>query len=217
MGQHQLRAQIDCLSPDPKLTRWLLSLPHQPLWPVAHVLGIDLPSEYASTRISGGLSFDVGAGPNPVPHGRVQLVLDRWPLGVPEDRTALWGTTLSLLSNVVRTGDGTTWDLPRVEISGPVFNLTGQGRVDWSLSPRLVLKAAGERTCKQLAVLLDPGDLRDRVSRLVANPAASESAKVDTKLLMELQVDRRSPFHAGKTAWHLSSACGIQEWPEAMP
>jgi hypothetical protein len=133
----------------------------------------------------------------------VQLVLDGWPARGPASTTPLVGSTLSLVSNLVPAANGTGWDLPRVELSTPVFDVFGPGQVDLSSVPRFALEATGERTCQQLRALLPPSSERDRIDAFLAG--RRDNASKNSRVRLDVVWRASEP-----PVWRLEGGCGLE-------
>jgi hypothetical protein len=198
------RVQLSCFPSSQGQARWLLDVLHQGVRPLAARIGWQLGPEFEATRIAGSLSLDIPdrlsdqAG-EPV-RGRVQLVLDQWPGRGESSPSALVGSTLSLVSNLVPAANGTGWDLPRVALSTPVFDLSGPGQVDLASAPRFHLEATGARTCRQLRALLPPSVERERVDAYLAGRDGKTAGKAQLHLVWRA---------SEPPAWRLDGGCGL--------
>jgi hypothetical protein len=165
--------------------------------------------------VAGGISLEVPDDPAEPPHGRVQLVLDGWPLGAPAGSQALLGGTLSILSNLVPAADGSRWELPRVEITMPVFSLVGKGYLGLGRRPALALVAQGERSCRELRALLPPSAEREVVEHFLAAPSAPSRRLAVTPPPARLALEVRAGAGAGyRSEWDYRPACGLAPWAE---
>jgi hypothetical protein len=204
--------QLSCFPSAGGTSRLLLSLLHQPARPLLGRLGWAPGDAFGAAMVAGALSLDVPDDPTQPPRGQVQLILDRWPLGAPPRAEPLLGSTLSLLSNVVPAADGTRWELPRVEVTMPVFSLFGKGSVQLGRDQRVVLEAEGERTCKELRALLPASAQLEDVRRFLDRQPAKASASA--KRLPPAQLHARWDTGAGRgpaarPAWGFEPGCGI--------
>jgi hypothetical protein len=201
------RIQLSCFPSSEGKSRWLLNVPHQGVCPLAARIGWQLGPDFEAARIAGALSLDI---PDPLSldavqpvRGRVQLVLDGWPARGPASTTPLVGSTLSLVSNLVPAANGTGWDLPRVELSTPVFDVFGPGQVDLSSVPRFALEATGERTCQQLRALLPPSSERDRIDAFLAG--RRDNASKNSRVRLDVVWRASEP-----PVWRLEGGCGLE-------
>jgi hypothetical protein len=122
-------------------------------------------------------------------------------------------STFSLLSSVVPAEDGVGFELPRVEVTMPVFSLVGRGKVQFVSNRRVVLEAEGERTCKQLRALMPPSPQRDDVQRFLDRQPAKAPAKAPSPHAgLRVQWDSGSP---ARPQWRIEPGCGLAPWPAA--
>ena len=147
----------------------------------------------------------------------MQLIFDHWPLGASPSAEPLVGSTLALLSNVVPAVDGTRWELPRVEVTLPVFSLVGKGSVQLGRDRRVVFEAKGERTCKELRALLPPSlQLEGVRSFLDRSPGRASVSAREPLPRAELRI--RWDYAEGRGApawpeWRFEPACGLVAFP----
>ena len=209
------RVQLSCFPPADGSSRWLLNVLHQPVRPLLRRFGWDLGEGLDGAHVAGGISLEVPIDPGESPHGRVQLVFDGWPLGAPPGSQAVLGSTFSLLSNLVPVADSQRWQLPRVEITMPVFSLVGQGHVELGRRSTLALAVQGERSCGELRALLPPSAELEQVQHfLAASPARSRRSAVESALA-RLSVQVRAGTGAGyRPEWAYQPACGLAPWVE---
>ena len=209
------RLRLSCFPPAGGSARWLFDVLHQPARPLLARFGWDLGEGLDGARVAGGISLDVPDDSAEPPHGRVQLVLDGWPLGAPAGSQALLGGTLSILSNLVPAADGSRWELPRVEITMPVFSLVGKGHIDLGRRPALAMAARGERSCRELRVFLPPSPEREVVERFLAAPSAPSRRPAVTPPPARLALQVRAGGGAGyRSEWDYRPACGLAPWAE---
>jgi hypothetical protein len=201
--------ELDCFPSQGGTARWLLDVPHGPVRPWLQRLGLDLGDDFAAARAAGSLSLDIPDEETRPVHGRVQLVIDDWPLFAPADAEPMLGRSFSLLSNVVASADGLAWELPRVELTMPVFSLVGKGSLRLGRDKRLVLDVQGERTCRLLRGLLPPSRPLDQVRQFLAGKAQDQSAK------LAIGWDTASPKGLFRPTLHFVPGCGLGPWSSA--
>jgi hypothetical protein len=210
------RLQLSCFPSAGGSSRWLLNLLHQPARPLLGRLGWDLGEALAGASLAGGISLDVPDDSAAPPQGRVHLVLDGWPLGAPAAARAVLGSTVSLLSNLVPAVDGAGWQLPRVEITMPVFSLVGKGHVQLGRQPSLAIEAEGERSCRELRALLPPSTVREQVEGFLAArsvPSRKSQGVPPPPARLELRVSAGAG--AGyQQKWNFRPGCGLPAWVE---
>jgi hypothetical protein len=210
------RVQLSCFPSAGGTSRLILSLLHQAARPLLGRLGWELGGDFDAAWVAGTISLDIPDDPAQPPRGQVQLILDRWPTNAPPSAEPLLGSTFSLLSNVVPAGSGFRWELPRVEITMPVFALVGKGSMQLGRDKRLVLEAEGERTCKQLRALLPPSPQLESVRRFLdgqpAKPAASAQRPAPgAHLRARLDTGARS-VSPHRPEWRFEPGCGLDPW-----
>jgi hypothetical protein len=204
------RVQLSCFPSFGGRSRWLLDVHHQAARPLASRVGWELGSEFEASWIAGSVSLDIPDDAAEPVRGRMQFVLDGWPTGAPASATPLLGNTLSLLSNLVPATDGPGWELPRVELTMPVFKLAGKGHVKLGEHPHFSLEAKGERTCQQLRELLPPSEERERVEQFLdrRHGHAGQTAPSD-----QARLGVRWDHAAGSDLlpqWQFEPGCGLQ-------
>jgi hypothetical protein len=204
------KLQLTCFPSERGTARWLLDVPHGPLRPLLQPLGVILGDEFAATLGAGAISLDIPEDPAQQMHGRVQMVVDDWPLFAPAEAEPLLVRTVSLLSNLVASPDGSRWELPRAEVTMPVFSLAGPGSLQLGPQKRLVLDVEGERTCGQLRGLLPPGkaleDVRDFTKREGDVASSKQKARLEVRWDTGSRKDPFRPF------WRFEPACGLTPW-----
>jgi hypothetical protein len=138
------------------------------------------------------------------------MVVDNWPLFAPAGAEPLLGRTVSLLSNLVASPDGSRWEMPRAEVTMPVFSLAGPGSLQFGPQKRLVIDLEGERTCGQLRGLLPPGkpleDVRKFTEREGDLVASKQKARLEVRWDMGSRKDPFRPF------WRFEPGCGLAPW-----
>ncbi|HEX7505776.1 MAG TPA: hypothetical protein VF550_03320, partial [Polyangia bacterium] len=213
----QSRLQLSCFSPQQGVSRWLLSVLHQELRPLANALGWNLSGDFDAARIAGALTLELPEAASAPVEGRVSLVFDRFPLAAPPEAEPLLGETLSFQSNIVFDQALAFGQLSRLEIKTPVYSLAGSGRVE--MAPTLHLEAQGERTCRELAALLPPSDARERVKMcLGAQPdkPCRDDAKARTHLGLWLEASgQRGEGRPAK--WRFEPGCRLPPWSAPKP
>jgi hypothetical protein len=218
-GAEQARVQLSCFPSVEGMSRFILDVPHGPARPLLASLGSEPGDEFAAALAAGTLSLDLPDDRAEPVRGRVQVVLDRWPLFAPVEAEPLLGGTLSLISNVVAAADGARWELPRALLTMPVFALAGTGSLELGPRARLVLEVEGERTCRQLRGFLPPSRELESVRQFLDGPKGKSV------------VSGRAPAEAARLwlRWDTGSGdgrnlrpelrfepgCGLGPWPEA--
>lgn len=213
------RVQLSCFPSVGGTSRLILNLLHQAARPLVDRLGWKLGGDFDSVWVAGSISLDIPDDPAHPPHGQVQLILDHWPTGAPPSAEPLLGSTLSLLSNVVSAGDASRWELPRLEVTMPVFALVGKGSVKLDRDKRLIIEAEGERTCKQLRALLPPSPQLESVQRFLDRQPAKAAVSVqDPAPHAQLRVRWDTGAGTGflsRPDWSFKPGCGLDPWPSA--
>jgi hypothetical protein len=204
------RVRLSCFPSSGGRSRWLLDVFHQAARPLASRVGWDLGSEFESSRVAGSLSLDIPDDAAAPVRGRMQFVLDDWPKAAPAGATHLLGSTLSLLSNLVPAADGPGWELPRVELTMPVFELAGKGHIALGEHPHFSLEAKGERTCHQLQALLPPSQERERVDQFLNRRQghAAQAAHSD-RVRLVVRWDHATGS-ALRPQWQFEPDCGLE-------
>jgi hypothetical protein len=205
--------QLSCFPSERGTARWLLDVPHGPLRPLFQRLGLKLGDEFAAARGAGSVSLDIPDDLAQPVRGRVQMVVDDWPLHAPAETEPMLGRTFSLLSNVVASADGLRWELPRAELTMPVFSLVGKGSLQLGRDKRLVLEAQGERTCQQLRGLLPPGKALDGVRQFVEMKGSAAKKDRAQSAGLEIRWDTANPASPFQPAAHFVPGCGLDPWP----
>jgi hypothetical protein len=215
----QARVQLSCFPPVAGMSRFILDVPHGPARPLLASLGSQLGDEFAAALVAGTLSLDLPDDSTQPVRGRVQVVLDRWPLFAPVEAETLLGGTLSLTANVVVSADGARWELPRALFTMPVFALAGKGSLELGPRRRLVLEVEGERSCRQLRGFIPPSRELERVRQFLGGPkgrsvvsgrAPSEAAH------LWLRWDTGSGDGRNlRPQMRFEPGCGLEPWPEA--
>jgi hypothetical protein len=206
------RVQLSCFPSFGGKSRWLLDVSHQAARPLASRVGWELGSEFEASRVAGSVSLDIPDDAAEPVRGRMQFVLDSWPTGAPASAMPLLGNTLSLLSNLVSAADGPGWELPRVELTMPVFKLAGKGHVELGEHPHFSLKVNGERTCLKLRALLPPCEDRVRVEQFLnrRHGHAGQTAPADQVRLGALWDNAAGS--ALRPQWQFEPGCGLDAW-----
>jgi len=210
------RVQLACFPAEGETSRWLLDLPHGPVRPLLDRLGAELGDDFAATQLAGSVSLDIPEDTAQPVRGRVQMVVDGWPLYAPAGAEPMLGSTFSLLSNVVASADGSHWELPRVELTMPVFSLAGKGSIQFGRGRRLVLEAEGERTCRQLRALLPPSRPLENVRQFLdgheaESPPSGKHPAATARLWVRW--DTGSGMGLLRPEWRFSPGCGLDPWP----
>lgn len=206
----QKGAELACFPSQKGGARWLLDVPHGPVRPWLQRLGLDLGDAFAAARAAGSLSLDIPDEEARPVRGRVQLVFDNWPLFAPAEAEPMLGRTFSLLSNVVASADGLDWELPRVELTMPVFSLAGKGSLRLGRDKRLLLDVQGERTCRQLRGLLPPSRALNEVQHFLSEKAGRAQ---DQNLALGIRWDTTNPKGMFQPVWNFVPGCGLGPWP----
>jgi hypothetical protein len=195
----------------------ILNLLQQAARPLVGRLGWELGSDFDAAWAAGTISLDIPDDPAQPPRGQVQLILDRWPTDAPPSAEPLLGSTFSLLSNVVPIANSPGWELPRVEVTMPVFALVGKGSLRLDRDKRLIIEAEGGRTCKQLRSFLPPSPQLEIVQHFLDRQLAKGAfAPWDPATHAQLRV--RWNTGAGtnfpsRPDWHFEPGCGLDPWP----
>jgi len=203
------RLQLSCFPAQDGSTRWLVSVLHQELRPLADALGWNLGADFDATKVAGAFTLELPESPNAAVEGRLSLVFDSWPMAAPAEAEPMLGTTVSFLSNVVFDGDLSSGRMPRLEIKLPVFSLVGAGQV--KLAPSLRLEAEGERTCAELAALVPPSEARELAKHASAHHqggAVGDGSALRARLAVRVDT-QGSP---GQTGWIFEPGCGLPAW-----
>lgn len=215
----QARVQLSCFPSTAGMSRFILDVPHGPARPLLASLGSELGDEFAAALAAGTLSLDLPDDRTEPVRGRVQVVLDRWPLFAPAEAEPLLGGTLSLIANVVAAADGARWELPHALLTMPVFALAGKGSLELGPRQRLVLEVEGERTCRQLRGFLPPSRELESVRQFLDGPKGKAIVGGKTPSpAARLWLRWNTGSGAGPTlrpAWRFEPACGLEAWPEA--
>jgi hypothetical protein len=207
--------RLTCFPAQAGTSRWLLDLPHASMRPLLKRLGLDLGDEFTSAKVAGSISLDIPDDVAQQVRGRVQMVVDDWPLFAPGMAEPMLGRTLALLSNVTASADGFRWELPRVELTMSVFSLAGKGSLQLGRDKRLVLQAEGERTCRELRRFLPPSRQHDEVQRFLEKAGSAKAAKNDEQSArLEIGWDTHGAQGAFRPTWRFVPACGLAPWPE---
>ncbi len=202
--------RLTCFPSNGEGARWLVDLPHGPLQPLLRQLGLQVGDEFAATQGAGSLSLDIpNDGAQPV-RGRVQVVVDNWPLYAPAGTEPLLGQTFSLLSNLVASTDNSHWELPRAELTMPVFSLVGKGSLRLGREKRLLLEAEGERTCPLLRGLLPPSRALDDVRKFLERKGSAASKDVAQSARLEIRWDTANPAGLFRPTLRLVPGCGLE-------
>ncbi|HEY5281927.1 MAG TPA: hypothetical protein VIM14_03980, partial [Polyangia bacterium] len=202
--------QLSCFPSSGGQSRWLLDVFHQAAGPLANRVGWELGSEFEASRVAGSVSLDIPDDAAEPVRGRMQFVLDDWPKTAPAGATLLLGSTLSLLSNLVSAADGSGWELPRVVLTMPVFELAGKGHIELGEHSHFSLEAKGERTCHQLRALLPPSQERERVDQFL-NRRQGHAAQAALADRVRLGVRWDSAAESAlRPQWQFESACGLE-------
>jgi hypothetical protein len=201
-------AELSCFPSEGGRARWLLDVPHGPVRPLFKQLGLDLGDELAEAQAAGSLSLDIPNDRAQPVRGRMEMVVDDWPLFAPSGTEPLLGRTFSLLSNVVASADGSQWELPRAELTMPVFSLAGKGSLQLGREKRLVLEVEGERTCRQLRGLLPPSPQLDEVRHFLEKAKGTEQRAA---LGIRWDTSAMRPF---RPVWRFVPGCGLAAWPQ---
>jgi hypothetical protein len=205
------RLQLSCFPQQQGASRWLLSILHQPLRPLANGIGWNLGDDFEPTQIAGALTLDLPEAESASINGRVSLVFDRWPMAAPPEAEPLLGATLSFLSNIVFSLDLSHGQLPRLEIKTPVFSLVGTGRAGFS--PTLSIEAAGQRTCREIKAFLPPSNAREKVERFLGERA---NAPEDAGARLGLRLEAGGQRVQG-AIWSFTPGCGLSAWTPTQP
>jgi hypothetical protein len=200
------RVQLTCFPSSGGNSRWLLDILHQPVRPLASRVGWDLGSAFDASWVAGAVSLDIPDDTAEPLRGRMQLVVDGWATAASSNEAPWLGATLSLLSNLLPAPDGRGWELPRVELTLPVFELLGKGRFDLGEHPSFSLEANGERTCPQLQALLPPSEARGQVQAFLAGRQGGSTSSDRVPLGIRWHHASGSP---ALLEWQLGPGCGL--------
>jgi len=221
-GQVANSARIDLrYIPTPGVaSEWVLDIASQPLAPLIESFGIDPGAKFDTSRIVGNVSMIVPDDPQRKTRGNLALLVDGCPKPSWSDSTALIGATGSLAARIEPAADRSSWDLPDVEVTLPLFSLTGTGKITFGEHSRLTIDVSGTRNCAQLRAHLPPSSYLELVKSNIetshANRAAGLSgdlAAASVELRLQMVLDD-SPLGKHNVAWHLSSGCGLKELSE---
>jgi len=208
-------ARLACFPSTAGTARWIFDLPHVAARPLLGQLGRDLGDEFDAAQVSGSVSLDIPEDEAQPVNGRVQLVFDHWPLFAPVEAEPLLGGTFSVLSNLVASADGLRWELPRVELTMPVFSLSGKGSLQLGRDKRFALHVEGERTCRQLRALLPPSQQLDTLRKWLDHPsraAAVLGKKPGAGLGLRWEAVAGNGF-SPHPELRFSAGCGLAPWP----
>jgi hypothetical protein len=203
------RLQLACFPPRQGVSRWILSVLHQGLRPLARAVGWTLGGDFDPAKVAGALTFELPEAGSASVEGRISVVFDRWPTTAPPGAEPLVASTVSFLSNIVLDQDLSSGRLPRLELKMPVFSLVGAGRV--GPGPALSFEASGQRTCRELKSLLPPSDARERVVRFVdsrSTGASRNGALGQTSLRLRLDASEQAG-QAHSASWSFEPGCGL--------
>jgi hypothetical protein len=214
----QARAQLSCFPSTAGMSRFILDVPHGPARPLLASLGSELGDEFAAALAAGTLSLDLPDDRAEPVRGRVQVVLDRWPLFAPVEAEPLLGGTLSLIANVVAAADGARWELPRALLTMPVFALAGKGSLELGPRQRLLLEVEGERTCRQLRGFLPPSRELESVRRFLDGPkgkaiVGGKAPSPAARLWLRWDTGSKAGPNL-RPELRFEPGCGLPPWPE---
>jgi hypothetical protein len=209
----QERARLACFPSTAGMARWIFDLPHVAARPLLGQLGRDLGDEFDAAQVAGSVSLDIPEDEAQPVSGRVQLVFDHWPLFAPVEAEPLLGGTFSVLSNLVASADGLRWELPRVELTMPVFSLVGRGSLQLGRDKRFALDVEGERTCRQLRALLPPSQQLDTVRKWLDHPSRAAAVLGKSAGLGVRWEAVAENGYSAHPKLRFSPGCGLAPWP----
>ena len=201
-------------------SEWVFDIASQPLALLSKRLGIDPGVQFDASRIVGNISTIVPDDPQRKIRGNLAVLVDGCPRPSWPDSMALIGATGSLAARIEPAADRSSWALPHVEVTLPLFSLTGTGKITFGEHSRFAIDVSGMRDCAQLRAHLPPSSYLELVKSHIetnsANRAVGPSrdpAAESAELRLQMDLDD-SPLGRRNVAWHLSSGCGLKELSE---
>jgi hypothetical protein len=198
-------------------SEWFLDLASQPLAPLIRRIGLDPGMAFNASRMLGSISLIVPNDPELNIRGTLSLLVDGCPKPTWPESKALIGETCSLWARIEPAADRSVWELPNVEVTLPLFTLSGTGRITLGEHPRFSIDVSGVRNCAQLRAHLPPSNYLELVKSHVEVSAANAAGKrppdpaaESAELRIQMDLDD-SPQGRRNVAWHLAPGCGLEE------
>ncbi len=192
-------------------TRWVFSIVYQPLSELLGRLGWWGGPEVEATGVVG--SVTLGKEPDePRTKGYLSLTFDRWPGPDWPEANAFLGRTGAMYARI-EADEPWRFDLPYVEITLPLFRVTGPGRLTPLGTGALArFEVAGRAICRVLAAHAAPSVYRDAlVAFMDAHPEAASVDRAESpfvELRAQLDAARGLPSRAS-LAIEVSGGCGL--------